>query len=676
MALKSRNTQKSASKILSAYPQFYIIIFLAMVAALLVWQAHMRIEDYHRHQQQIAAGTVSGVVQELNNLLLGLRRSVSLFADTHQQALSDLINDPKGEQRRVQMERLIQHYFPQSYAFTLSNGEGDDLLDPLSERITEVCKADIRKYVRDGFQQNIHIHSNPSGYHFDIKVPLHRSQQRQGGVFFISFYPSMLSSLLANSQVTGHQLLLLRQDEQGRRLIEVTAKGSRNDLDREGYINPEQMAGIAYAKSVPGTRWQLVDIPLPELYSVQRTSAWVQMCSLLAIFLGTGLLMLYLIKREGSQRQYAEDSLRESYAALNAVFEGIGDPMYIKDLQGRYRMVNSAFAELAQKSPGEFSGRTDSQLFPPPAAKRFLHGDKSVLERGEKALAEEYDALRGERHYCLVTRTPVKDPKGNLTAIVGIRHDITELKLAEERIRMHERELAHVDRLNIVGEMASSIAHEINQPLGAVANCAQAGLRMVRSGDYDERKLLSALELANQQAQRAGKIVLQIRDFARKETRPHALIDLTSLIEETVAFFQPKAREHCTTLMIQVADQIPKVYGDRIQVEQVLLNLMINAIEAMQDTTTGPKELKVFCCLFQEGKIRVTIKDTGPGLDAELAARIFEPFFTTKVEGMGLGLAISRTIIESHSGHLWVETEPNGGTVFHFTLPVTDQLLG
>jgi C4-dicarboxylate-specific signal transduction histidine kinase len=272
-----------------------------------------------------------------------------------------------------------------------------------------------------------------------------------------------------------------------------------------------------------------------------------------------------------------------------------------------------------------------------------------------------------------VTRTPVKDADDNLTGIVGIRHDITELKLAEERIRMHERELAHVDRLNIVGEMASSIAHEINQPLGAVANCAQACLRMVSSDNYDTEKLLSALNLANKQAQRAGRIVRQIRDFARKDTRQHDLIDLRGLIDETAAFFQPKAREYGTAVSVQVADDLPKICGDRIQIEQVMLNLMFNGIEAMQEAGSSPKELQISCTLLDGAKVDVMIKDTGPGIDSKTAERIFEPFFTTKMQGTGLGLAISRTIIESHTGHLWVEVDTNDGAVFHFTLPVAEE---
>lgn len=663
-----------ARKIFNPYPQIYIITFLFMVAALLVWQAKTRIEVFHQHQRQIAEGTVSGVMQKLNHLLLDLHRVVGLFADSHQQVFRELIRKPENGNRRGQIKQLIQQYFPEAIAFSLTNSLGDDLLNSIAGRVTEICRADIREYVQNGYQQTVYLHPGPDGYHFDIMVPFYQVEQSQGGVFFISFRPDMLSRLLASSEVaTGHRLFLVTQDKEGRSAIEIAAKGFRGHLGREPTLTPEELARLEYAMPVPGTLWQLVDIPVPEFYTEQGLNVWIQVCSLFMIFLGTGLLMLYLIKREGNQRQNAEDSLRESHATLNAVFEGIGDPMYIKDVDGRYRMVNSAFAEMTKKSPQEIPGHSDQQLFPVHTAQRFFHADRSVLERGEKSLAEEHHTAKGERFCCLVTRTPLKDVDENLTGIVGIRHDITELKLAEERIRMHERKLAHVDRLNIVGEMASSIAHEINQPLGAVANCAQACLRMVSSNSYDTEKLLAALSLANKQAQRAGKIVRQIRDFTRKDTRRHALIDLKALIEETVAFFQPKAREHSTTVSVQVADHLPKICGDPIQIEQVMLNLMFNGIEAMKEAGSSLKELKISCILLEGAKVDVTIKDTGPGIDAETAERIFEPFFTTKARGMGLGLAISRTIIESHTGHLWVEVDKQGGAEFHFTLPVTEE---
>jgi PAS domain S-box-containing protein len=612
---------------------------------------------------------VTGVEQELNSLLSGLKRSVRLFADGHYRLLDDLASDPENEEKQRHIQRLIDSYFPEAFGFTLANSAGDDLLDPFSERVRDQCRADIRQYVGDGYRHNIHIHPNPYGYHFDIMVPWESDAQQQG-VFFVSFRPVMLSRLLANSQVSGHQLFLILSQDNEQGLIEVSAKGSRDSLNRNWNLSPQEVASIEYAKKVPDTRWQLVDIPMPKLYLEQRLRTWIQVFSLFMIFLGTGLVMLYLIRREGSRRQHVESSLLESYATLNAVFEGIGDPVYLKDPQGRYRMVNSAFACLTDKSTRDIPGLSDTQLFPRSTAKRFLHADRLVLERGEKSLVEEIDNISEEQRCCLVTRTPVKDAEGNLTGLVGIRHDITELKHAETRIRRHEQELSHVDRLNIVGEMASSIAHEINQPLGAVANCAQACVRMVSSGKYSEDKLMNALKLANEQAQRAGKIVHQIRDFARKDTRRHMLVDLDALVKETISFFQPKAREHGVTITLRLPEILPKVYGDRIQIEQVLLNLMFNGIEAMEAAASDRRELMIHCDAYEDDSIKVTITDTGPGLEPKVAARIFEPFFTTKTRGMGLGLAISRTIIESHSGHLWAEKDHPQGAAFCFSLPI------
>jgi PAS domain S-box-containing protein len=668
----NRKTKSSVLRILSDYPLLYVLLILAMVGSLLVWLAHTRIKDYRNFQQQIVSASVQGAARELVTLLSGLRRSVMLFALGHREELNSLARDPDDDSRYVRIQKKMLTAFPNAIAFALADNSGQDLLNPDSGRILDRCREDIRNYVKQGFHQKVYIHPDPDGYHFDIMVPWKSDSKGEPGVFFISFRPRMLVWLLANRQVPEHELYLVRNDR-SQVMIEVTASGSRETLERDGYLGSSERTHIDYEMDVPETGWRLLDIPIENLYLVQRLRSWLQVIALFLIFFGASAIMLYLIKREERRREIAEESLRRNHATLNAVFEGIADPVYLKDADDRYRMVNSAFARWAGKRYEQIPQLRDEQIFPPEVAVKFSEVDRKVMENGGATTVEEVDDLEGGTRNCLVTRTPVKNAQGKTAGLVGIRHDITELKRAEHRARQHERELTHVDRLNIVGEMASAIAHELNQPLGAVVNYAQACLRMVTSGNHNKQKLVNALELTEDQARRAGKIIHQIRDFVRKDTRRIGYVNLAQLIAETVEFIQPKARESGTHIMQEPHAQLPLVLANKIQIEQVLLNIIFNSIEAMENAEAQTREVKILCRHVNDNKVQVTVRDTGPGIDPETSNRIFEAFYSAKKHGMGLGLAISRSIIEAHAGRLWAETDTACGAVFHFILPVAEE---
>jgi PAS domain S-box-containing protein len=668
----NRETKSSVLRILSDYPLLYVLLILVMVGSLLVWLAHTRIKDYRNFQHQIVSASVHGTARELATLLSELRRSVMLFALGHREELNALAREPDDDSRYVRIQKKMLTAFPDAFSFALSDNSGQDLLNPYSGRILDRCREDIHNYVKQGFRQKVYIHPDPEGYHFDIMVPWKSDPKGETGVFFISFRPRMLAWLLANRQVPGHVLYLVRNDR-SQVMIEVTASGSRETLERDGYLSSSKRTYIDYEIDVPETGWRLLDIPRENLYLGQRIRSWLQVIALFLIFFGASAIMLYLIKREERRREIAEESLRRNHATLNAVFEGIADPVYLKDTDDRYRMVNSAFARWAGKRYEEIPELRDKQIFPPTVAVKFSDADRKVMENGGATTVEEVDDLEDRIRNCLVTRTPVKNAQGKTAGLVGIRHDITELKHAEHRARQHERELAHVDRLNIVGEMASAIAHELNQPLGAVVNYAQACLRMVTSGNHNNQKLVNALELTEDQAQRAGKIIHQIRDFVRKDTRRMDYVNVAQLIAETVEFIQPKARKSGTHIMQEPHAQLPPVLANKIQIEQVLLNIIVNSIEAMENAGAQTREVRILCRRVNDNKVQVTVRDTGPGIDSETSKRIFEAFYSVKKHGMGLGLAISRSIIEAHAGRLWAETDTECGAVFHFILPVAEE---
>ena len=248
--------------------------------------------------------------------------------------------------------------------------------------------------------------------------------------------------------------------------------------------------------------------------------------------------------------------------------------------------------------------------------------------------------------------------------------DVTTRKAAEEEVRQHQAELARVLRMGTMGEMASSLAHEVNQPLAAIYNFSRGCLRRLTSGKSSPSEFRPALEQISEQAERASAIVLKIADFVRKGEPVRVSTKPNELVHSVARLASGELSDGHVKLELELGNLLPAVDIDRIEIEQVLLNIVRNSVEAMQETPAGDRTLVVATHQSNHDEIEITVRDTGPGLP-DLAGDIFEAFFTTKQGGMGMGLAISRTIMEAHGGQVWVEQGAPRGAVFHITLPVS-----
>ena len=244
-----------------------------------------------------------------------------------------------------------------------------------------------------------------------------------------------------------------------------------------------------------------------------------------------------------------------------------------------------------------------------------------------------------------------------------------ERKRAEEAFRTSQMELAHVTRVATLGEMTASIAHEINQPLGALVNNAGACLGWLDAENLEEAR--NSVALMMDDAQRASEIITRIRALVKKAPPQRDWLDINQTIREVIGLGQSEVQRNHIALETQLSDDVPLVFADRIQLQQVMLNLMMNAIEAMTQVT-GPRELLISSGADDSKGVVVVVRDSGPGLDSKSLERLFEPFYTTKPQGMGMGLAISRSIIEAHDGRLWATTNEDRGATFHFTLPIVE----
>jgi C4-dicarboxylate-specific signal transduction histidine kinase len=278
------------------------------------------------------------------------------------------------------------------------------------------------------------------------------------------------------------------------------------------------------------------------------------------------------------------------------------------------------------------------------------------------AVVEAHD-LVFETHYM-----PVLDAGGHVAGVNGVAMNITERKRAEEALQQAQTELAHVTRVTTLGELATSIAHEINQPLAAIVTNGSASLRWLAGAPSHLDDAREALQCIIDDAQRASAIITRIRALLRNTATEKAWLDLPELVHEVVRLTQPELVRQGVSLRVEVAAALPPVWGDRVQLQQVLLNLVMNALEAMAGVAQGPRALVIQARPEAADTVLVAVQDTGVGIARQQLEAIFTAFYTTKAQGLGMGLAISRTIVEQHGGRLWAVPHDGPGATVQFTL--------
>jgi two-component system sensor kinase FixL len=266
---------------------------------------------------------------------------------------------------------------------------------------------------------------------------------------------------------------------------------------------------------------------------------------------------------------------------------------------------------------------------------------------------------------------PVLDGTGNLVGYRGADTDVTERKRAEQESFDARREMLRMERLSRMGELTASLAHELNQPLTAILSNAQAGLRFLQSEKPDLNELREILQDISSDDKRAGSVIRSLRAMMKQEEREREPLSINEMVREVVTLFHSEAVLRNVVIDMELTESLPPLLADKIQLQQVVLNLMMNAAEAMDHE--APERRKIFLKTRRtdHGAIQVAIQDCGPGIEQEKLDRVFQPFFTTKGAGLGMGLSFSRSIIEAHGGRLWAENNRDKGATFYFELPVT-----
>ena len=296
--------------------------------------------------------------------------------------------------------------------------------------------------------------------------------------------------------------------------------------------------------------------------------------------------------------------------------------------------------------------------------KDFIGGRRDLLRLEKRYVSKSGDLIPATSRFSLVL-----DRYGRPLMLIAQIVDRTDLLRAEAEARQHRERLAHVARLGAMGEMAAGIAHELNQPLAAIATYTQAVQRLLDTGGMEHDELADVLSRVAGQAQRAGQVISRLRKFVRRGTIERRLQDLNQLIRDILTLAEPGARDHGVALVLELDGEIPPVQVDGVQIQQVILNLIRNAIDAVAAHGGDSPAVTLRTRLDADDEVSLVVEDTGTGIPEDIALRLFEPFFTTKQEGMGLGLPLSRSIVEAHGGHLIYAARPGGGSIFTINLP-------
>jgi two-component system sensor kinase FixL len=364
-------------------------------------------------------------------------------------------------------------------------------------------------------------------------------------------------------------------------------------------------------------------------------------------------------------------ALEAAEARLRSILQTVPDAMIVIDEFGRIESLSATAERLFGYSAAEAIGRNISMLMPSPYREQHDAYLKRYLGTGEKHIIGIGRVVSGQRKDG--TTFPMHLTVGELRSadrhyFTGFIRDLTDQQITESRLKELQSEVTHMSRFTALGEMASTLAHEINQPLTAISNYLRGCQRLLQRVDSDSSAMLrDAIGKAADQALRAGQIIRRLREFVARGESDRRIESLPKLIEDASTLALIGAKENGVDVSFRLDPAVDLVLADRIQIQQVLVNLIRNAIEVMAETP-GRRRLEIAAMADRENLVRVSVSDTGLGIAPEIAKQLFQPFVTTKRKGMGLGLSICRTIIEAHGGKIWVEPNPGGGTIFHFTL--------
>lgn len=493
-----------------------------------------------------------------------------------------------------------------------------------------------------------------SDWQFDVLVPVFRSGELAGIAVGVYSIRRLLADTVPWWIAERYRIAIV--DQSGQRL------GQRSNIAELETDNDYQMPF-----DPPGHGLILHATP----YRSATPMAGRVIMTGLAFLAALVLFSLWTLRRHVQGRLAAESALQNEVAFRKAMEDSVQTGLRARNLDGRITYVNPAFCRMVGFSPEELIGR----LPPMPYwaeeyldETRAMHAKVLAGEAPSEGFEIKLKRRNGEIFDALIIEAPLIDSQGRHTGWMGSVVDITERKRVAELARQQEERLQASARLITMGEMASSLAHELNQPLAAISSYA-TGCRNLIAAGAPQSEIDGAIAKCQQQAQRAGRIIRRIYEFVRRQEPKSEPCDIGILLADLVTLLESEARRQRVRLQRDIAPDLPILQADRILLGQAILNLMKNGIDAMSQTDEAARQLTLRAALH-DGQVLISVADRGCGIEPETAAQLFEPFYTTKQEGLGVGLKICRSVVEAHHGRLWFEANPAGGTIFHIALPL------
>jgi PAS domain S-box-containing protein len=424
-------------------------------------------------------------------------------------------------------------------------------------------------------------------------------------------------------------------------------------------------------------RWGISEKALPpgSVVKFKSRSMWEEHRGTILggmVFISIETLLIIALLVNLRKRRRAEAEIAASALRYRTVADYTYDWEYWSAPDGKIKYVSPSCERITGYSVREFMD--DPALFHKiilPEDRGTWDGHDHDVRNRQKASEIQFrirtkgGEIRWIDHACL----PVHDGQGEFLGIRASNRDISDRKKAEFEVQQHRNELAHVTRVAALGELTSSIAHELNQPLTAIRNYANAAQRFLSRSEPDLSNAREALEGILRDDRRAAEVISRVRQLLKKEEPRYHTVQMNQVIQEILSFIRSDAVLEALTIETELAPELPVVLGDRVQLQQVLLNLILNSVDAMNKVKPDLRKLVIKTENEGDRDVKVSVRDLGAGIDEAHRAKLFESFFTTKPKGIGMGLAISQRIIHAHGGSIWAENHPGGGATFCFTLP-------
>ena len=384
----------------------------------------------------------------------------------------------------------------------------------------------------------------------------------------------------------------------------------------------------------------------------------------------TALVVILIAQRR--RRSRAEEALRASERQLRLMADSLPVLIAYIDREQRYQFNNLAYARWFGISRDALRGAPVREVLGDKAYEAIRGYIDRALAGEEVQFEAELTTRDGSSRYVQALCVPHVDERGGVLGIYALVHDVTEHRRVDLEIQRQRDELAHVSRVSTLGELTASLAHEIHQPLAAIMSNAQAALRFLAQDEPDFQEVRDILEDIVADDRRANEVIQRLRSLLRRARPELAPLAINELIGDVLTLLKREVSLRGITIEVHLDPDLPPVVGDRVQLQQVLLNLVLNAADAMADIAPESRGLIIRTGREEDGKVRVAVRDFGIGLDGQNLHRAFEPFYSTKPEGLGMGLAISRSIVEAHGGRLWAANNPDRGATFVFTVRISD----